>query len=177
MKRMAVSNVLIVGLKGLGVEIAKNIVLAGVKSVTIYDPEPVTIRDLSSQVSIDNSKLGDRSLLLQFFLREEDIGKSRAAATLPRLAELNSYVPVRNLGGTSGQEITVDLIKGYQVRSIDVLTTIISTRVRSSCCVEYPITDNWQSMTGRTRMMCTSFRPKLVVSLGKDIILWGNNPA
>ena len=64
MKRMAVSNVLIVGLKGLGVEIAKNIVLAGVKSVTIYDPEPVTIRDLSSQVSIDNSKLGDRSLLL-----------------------------------------------------------------------------------------------------------------
>jgi ubiquitin-activating enzyme E1 len=64
MKRMAVSNVLIVGLKGLGVEIAKNIALAGVKSVTIYDPEPVTIQDLSSQVSIHNSKPADRSLLL-----------------------------------------------------------------------------------------------------------------
>jgi molybdopterin/thiamine biosynthesis adenylyltransferase len=29
---------------------AKNICLAGVKSVTIYDPEPVQLRDLSSQV-------------------------------------------------------------------------------------------------------------------------------
>ncbi|KAH9853563.1 ubiquitin activating enzyme [Lenzites betulinus] len=99
MKRMAASNVLIVGMKGLGVEIAKNIVLAGVKSVTIYDPEPVQLADLSSQ----------------FFLRQEDVGKPRAAATLPRLAELNAYVPVRNLGGQAGQEISVDLIKGFQV--------------------------------------------------------------
>ncbi|KAJ7468083.1 ubiquitin activating enzyme [Mycena latifolia] len=98
MKKMATSNVLIVGAQGLGVEIAKDIVLAGVKSVTIFDPEPVTVQDLSSQ----------------FFLRAEDIGKSRASATVPRLAELNAYVPVRNLGGTAGQEITVELIKGFQ---------------------------------------------------------------
>lgn len=32
------------------VHTAKNVVLAGVKSVTIYDPEPVTLQDLSSQV-------------------------------------------------------------------------------------------------------------------------------
>ncbi|KAF8220368.1 ubiquitin activating enzyme [Tricholoma matsutake] len=99
MKRMAASNVLIVGVQGLGVEIAKNIVLAGVKSVTIFDPEPVTMQDLSSQ----------------FFLRVQDIGKPRAEATLPRLAELNAYVPVRDLGGKPGQEITVDLIQGFQV--------------------------------------------------------------
>jgi ubiquitin-activating enzyme E1 len=49
---MATSNVLIVGMKGLGVEIAKNIALAGVKSVTIYDPFPVEVQDLGSQVSI-----------------------------------------------------------------------------------------------------------------------------
>lgn len=52
----------------------------------------------------------------QFFLREEDVGKSRAEAAAPRLAELNAYVPVRNLGGQKGQEITVDLVKGFQVR-------------------------------------------------------------
>jgi ubiquitin-activating enzyme E1 len=70
MKRMAASNILIVGLDGLGVEIgarmntyhrdrdahkknlAKNVILAGVKSVTVYDPEPVRIQDLSSQVSL-----------------------------------------------------------------------------------------------------------------------------
>lgn len=99
MKRMATSNVLVVGLQGLGAEIAKNVVLAGVRSVTIYDPEPVTVQDLSSQ----------------FFLRKENIGKPRAAATLPRLSELNAYVPVRDLGGQAGQSITADLIRGFQV--------------------------------------------------------------
>lgn len=34
------------------VYLAKNVVLAGVKSVTIYDPELVTVQDLSTQVSI-----------------------------------------------------------------------------------------------------------------------------
>ncbi|KAL7627385.1 E1 ubiquitin-activating protein [Parahypoxylon ruwenzoriense] len=78
MKRMGASNVLIVGLKGLGVEIAKNIALAGVKSLTLYDPTPVSIADLSSQ----------------FFLRPEDVGKPRDAVTIPRVAELNAYTPV-----------------------------------------------------------------------------------
>src|SRR5690242_17354766 len=65
MKRMSASNVLVVGLKGLGVEIAKNIALAGVKSLSLYDPSAVAISDLSSQ----------------FFLREEDIGKARDKVT------------------------------------------------------------------------------------------------
>ncbi|KAJ2904461.1 hypothetical protein MKZ38_007992 [Zalerion maritima] len=78
MKRMGASNVLIVGLKGLGVEIAKNIALAGVKSLTLYDPAPVSVCDLSSQ----------------FFLRQEDIGKPRDVVTVPRVAELNAYTPV-----------------------------------------------------------------------------------
>jgi len=78
MKRMSASNVLIVGLKGLGVEIAKNIALAGVKSLTVYDPAPALISDLSSQ----------------FFLHPEDVGKPRAAITAPRIAELNAYTPV-----------------------------------------------------------------------------------
>jgi ubiquitin-activating enzyme E1 len=78
MKRMGSSNVLIVGLKGLGAEIAKNIALAGVKSLTLYDPAKVAISDLSSQ----------------FFLHPDDVGKSRAEVTVPRLAELNSYTPV-----------------------------------------------------------------------------------
>ncbi|OQE27768.1 hypothetical protein PENSTE_c004G02301 [Penicillium steckii] len=78
MKRMGSSNVLVVGLKGLGVEIAKNIALAGVKSLTLHDPAPVAISDLSSQ----------------FFLQQQDVGKPRAEVTAPRVAELNSYVPV-----------------------------------------------------------------------------------
>ena len=72
------------------------------------------------------------SLLLQFFLRAEDVGKSRAEASVPRLAELNAYVPVRNLGGQRGQEITVDLIEGFQVLTIPLpCYTVIFTASRS----------------------------------------------
>lgn len=78
MKRMGASNILIMGMKGLGVEIAKNIALAGVKSLTLFDPAPATIADLSSQ----------------FFLQPSDVGKPRAEVTAPRVAELNAYTPV-----------------------------------------------------------------------------------
>jgi len=81
MKRMGASNVLIVGLKGLGVEIAKNIALAGVKSLTLHDPAPVAVEDLSAQ----------------FFLHPDDVGKPRDATTAPRVAELNAYTPVHIL--------------------------------------------------------------------------------
>ena len=70
MRQMSSSNVLVVGLLGLGAEIAKDIALAGVKSVTLYDPNPVQVQDLSSQ----------------FFLRMEDLliepEESRAEARL-----------------------------------------------------------------------------------------------
>jgi ubiquitin-activating enzyme E1 len=78
MRRMGSSNVLIVGLRGLGAEIAKNIALAGVKSLSLFDPAKVTVSDLSAQ----------------FFLHPDDIGKPRAEVTAPRVAELNSYTPV-----------------------------------------------------------------------------------
>ena len=95
MKRMASSNVLISGMKGLGLEIAKNVVLGGVKSVTIHDSGVAETLDLSSQ----------------YFLREEDLGKNRATVTLPRLAELNSYVPISAHTG----ELTEEFIAQFQV--------------------------------------------------------------
>ena len=52
MKRMGASTVLVSGMTGLGVEIAKNVVLGGVKSVTVHDVEPVQVSDLSSQVCL-----------------------------------------------------------------------------------------------------------------------------
>ena len=54
MRRMGASNVLISGMRGLGVEIAKNVVLGGVKSVTIHDQGVAALTDLSSQVRIRN---------------------------------------------------------------------------------------------------------------------------
>ncbi|KAM0350092.1 hypothetical protein ACHAPU_003255 [Fusarium lateritium] len=98
MKRMGASNVLIVGLKGLGVEIAKNIALAGVKSLTLYDPAPVQIADLSSQ----------------FFLTPSDVGKPRDEVTVPRVAELNAYTPIK-LHQSPGLDGDLSQFDKYQV--------------------------------------------------------------
>lgn len=77
-RRMATSNLLIVGANGLGAEIAKNVILAGVKSVTLHDDHDAEWSDLSAQ----------------FYLTENDLGKPRAAACVSKLAELNRYVSV-----------------------------------------------------------------------------------
>jgi len=83
MRKMATSDVLISGLGGLGVEVAKNVILGGVKSVTLHDSVVCTYSDLSSQ----------------FYLTENDIGKNRADISCPKLGELNSYVPVKSYTG------------------------------------------------------------------------------
>lgn len=95
MKRMANSNILIVGLRGLGTEIAKNVALAGVKSITLYDPNPVQLEDLSTQ----------------FFLRVSDVGRPRAEVTAPRLGELNNYVPITVMHG----QLTTEKLSAFQV--------------------------------------------------------------
>lgn len=75
---MAKSSVLIAGLNGLGAESAKNVILAGVKSVSLWDSKATQWDDLASQ----------------FYLTEADIGKPRAAASVAKLSELNPYVDV-----------------------------------------------------------------------------------
>nr|XP_060488136.1 ubiquitin-like modifier-activating enzyme 1 isoform X2 [Panthera onca]XP_060488142.1 ubiquitin-like modifier-activating enzyme 1 isoform X2 [Panthera onca]XP_060488148.1 ubiquitin-like modifier-activating enzyme 1 isoform X2 [Panthera onca] len=98
MKRLQTSSVLVSGLRGLGVEIAKNIILGGVKAVTLHDQGTAQWADLSSQ----------------FYLREEDIGKNRAEVSQPRLAELNSYVPVSAYTGP----LVEDFLSGFQVPGV-----------------------------------------------------------
>ncbi|EWM25950.1 ubiquitin-activating enzyme e1 [Nannochloropsis gaditana] len=98
-KRMQASDVLIVGVAGLGIEVAKNVILAGVKSVTLFDPAPVAYPDLAAQ----------------FYLSEADLGKPRDQASAPRLAELNPYVPVHVLEPEAGEALTAEAVKRYQV--------------------------------------------------------------
>jgi ubiquitin-activating enzyme E1 len=79
MGKLIKMNVMIQGLRGLGVETAKNLILAGPKSVDLYDPTLVTRDDLGSN----------------FYCLEEHVGKiSRAEACMVKLKELNPYVTV-----------------------------------------------------------------------------------
>lgn len=95
MRRMANSAVLISGLGGLGLEVAKNVILGGVKSVTLHDDELCTVADLSSQ----------------FYLSDECIGQNRAEACLKQLSELNMYVPTKTFTG----QLTEDFVKSFSV--------------------------------------------------------------
>ena len=105
MRRMQASNVLISGMGGLGLEIAKNVTLGGVKSITIHDSHLLTHDDLATH----------------YFASESDLGKNRAQCTQPHLAELNTYVPVRVLDPS--KELTIDDLKNYQVVVLTQSTT------------------------------------------------------
>lgn len=76
--RMLKSRILVVGLGGMGVEICKNLVLAGVGSLTLMDHKNVQLSDLSSH----------------FFLSESDVGKNRASSSLDGLKSLNHNVVI-----------------------------------------------------------------------------------
>lgn len=123
MRRMAGAAVLISGAGGLGVEIgglggtrsclcvepccmhrftapslsaaAKNVILAGVRSVTIHDTKATELRDLSAQ----------------FYLTEADVGKNRAEACKDKLQELNTAVAVQ----ASSAALDDAFLKGFQV--------------------------------------------------------------
>ncbi|XP_052162404.1 ubiquitin-activating enzyme E1 3 isoform X1 [Oryza glaberrima] len=94
MRRLFASHVLVSGLNGLGAEIAKNLALAGVKSVTLHDVKNVEMWDLSAN----------------FFLSENDIGKNRAAACVSKLQELNNAVLISALT----EELTTDHLSKFQ---------------------------------------------------------------
>lgn len=84
MGKLIKMRVLLSGLRGLGAEIAKNLILAGPAKVTLHDPEIIQISDLNSN----------------FFLQEEHVGKiSRAEATVNQFKDLNPSVDVSVLNG------------------------------------------------------------------------------
>jgi len=74
--KQATSRVFFSGASPAGIEVAKNIVLAGCKGFTLHDTRKATNFDLSGQ----------------FFIHESDIGKNRATVSIKRLQQLNNYV-------------------------------------------------------------------------------------
>lgn len=94
MRRLFASNILVSGMQGLGAEIAKNLILAGVKSVTLHDEGVVELWDLSGN----------------FVFTEEDVGKNRALASVQKLQELNNSVVISTLT----TELTKERLSDFQ---------------------------------------------------------------
>ena len=80
MKELSKKNIFIYGMRGVGVETTKNIILAGPRKVIIYDNEISKINDLNSN----------------YFISEKDVSenKRRDEATLYNLIQLNNFVKI-----------------------------------------------------------------------------------
>jgi len=88
---------------------AKNVILAGVKAVTLHDPQPATARDAGAN----------------FYISPADAGTPRAHACRDRLAELNPAVAVTVADG----ELTEALIAAHGVVVVSEASTADAIRV------------------------------------------------
>ncbi|XP_076101717.1 ubiquitin-like modifier-activating enzyme 6 isoform X1 [Mytilus galloprovincialis] len=124
MKKMASSSVLVYGMGGVGIEIAKNIVLAGVKALTVQDGNVSTIQDLGTQ----------------FFLREDDVKqqRNRAEASVNRLSELNPYVSMNILTYSLEDSTDLDYLKQYQCIVLTELPLTLQLKINKFCREQSP---------------------------------------
>lgn len=74
-------SILVVGVRGVGIETVKNLALQGAGAITIFDPFPAQPKDVG----------------VNFFIHESDLasGKSRAELVAPRARELNPMCNLR----------------------------------------------------------------------------------
>ena len=110
MIKLSKLKVLILFVRGLGIEISKNIILAGPESVTIFDPNITKINDLNSN----------------FYLKEEYINrKRRDEAVIYNLKNLNEFVKVDFLKDNTLNDIIKIIPKNYDAV---ILTELISQK-------------------------------------------------
>ncbi len=95
MEKLTQSAVLLIGLDGLGTEIAKNIVLAGIRKLFIFDNNVICQSDLSSG----------------FYFSECDIGRLRTTVVFDKLRELNPYVEINVVQCIEDIYNTIDLVQ------------------------------------------------------------------
>ncbi|XP_061762844.1 ubiquitin-like modifier-activating enzyme 6 isoform X1 [Nerophis ophidion] len=124
MHQMAQSAVFLSGLGGLGIEIAKNIVLAGVKAVTLHDTKECQTWDLGSN----------------FFILKEDVSnqRKRAEAVCPRVAELNPHVHVDMSVSPLDDNTDLSFFQKYQCVILTEARLSLQKRVNDFCHSQSP---------------------------------------
>ncbi|KAM4811408.1 ubiquitin-like modifier-activating enzyme 6 [Urocitellus parryii] len=124
MQKMAKSHVFLSGMGGLGLEIAKNLVLAGIKALTIHDTEKCQAWDLGTN----------------FFLCEDDVvnGRNRAEAILYRIAELNPYVHVTLSSVPFNESTDLSFLHKYQCVVVTEMKLTLQKKVNEYCRSHYP---------------------------------------
>ncbi|XP_068606658.1 ubiquitin-like modifier-activating enzyme 6 [Brachionichthys hirsutus] len=124
MHQMARSSVFLSGMGGLGIEIAKNIVLAGVKIITLHDTKQCETWDLGSN----------------FFIRKEDVlsQRRRVEAVCPRVSELNPYVHVDISSSSLDDNTDLSFLRKYQCVILTEARLNLQKRVNRFCHSQQP---------------------------------------
>uniref|UniRef100_A0A8C5BTJ2 Ubiquitin-activating enzyme E1 C-terminal domain-containing protein n=1 Tax=Gadus morhua TaxID=8049 RepID=A0A8C5BTJ2_GADMO len=124
MQKMAQSSVFLSGMGGLGIEIAKNIVLAGVKTVTLHDTKQCEVWDLG----------------INFFIRQDDVfnQRTRVEAVFPRIVELNPYVHVEKSSSTLDDNTDLSFLRKYQCVILTEASLNLQKRVNEFCHSQEP---------------------------------------
>lgn len=116
MNKLSELKILLIGLRGLGLEITKNIVLAGPKKISIFDNNKITMKDLSSN----------------FYIDEKDIGQRRDEISIKKLKELNFNVECEILKDANFSEY----IDGYDILVITEIMKIEEIKKLNELCHE-----------------------------------------
>ena len=107
-------SILIYGLKGVGIEIAKNFLMQKIDSIVLYDLTPAELCDLGCNP----------------FLQEKDIGKPIGEACLNSLQAFKSDVKLINYQG----EISVEFLQNFDVVLISNLCDLKEiSRINEIC--------------------------------------------
>ncbi|KAL1024009.1 hypothetical protein UPYG_G00050240 [Umbra pygmaea] len=124
MQQMAKSSVFLSGMGGVGVEIAKNIVLAGVKAVTLHDSKQCETWDLGCN----------------FFIRQDDVinHRNRVDAVHARVAELNPYVHVDTSNFSLDLSTDLSFLKRYQCVILTEARLNVQKKVNKFCHSQLP---------------------------------------
>lgn len=141
MEKISKLSILIIGQRGLGIEVAKNIIVSGPLKVFIFDPNPVEISDLGSN----------------FYLKEEDIGKRRDLASLNSLIELNEYVQIDYIKKNSIKEIYNDIVNNFNVVVITEILPINESIEINEICRKNNIKFIYSTISGLSAFVFDDF--------------------
>jgi len=169
MNKLTKMKILILGMRGLGIEVAKNLILSGPKEVIIYDPNIVEKNDLNSI----------------FYIKENIIKDNirRDKAVINKLQELNPYVKCNCLENSEFKNkeeelnFLLEIIKNF---SFIVITEFINKNFIdkiSEKCREDKIGFMYGCQLGIASFIFEDFGEKHIIlnPFGKDITYYPIN--
>ena len=147
MEKISQLKILIIGLRGLGVEIAKDIIVSGPNKVTVFDPNKVQIRDLGSN----------------FYLSKNDIGKRRDESCIKHLQKLNKYVNVNYFKENNINSILNKIVGNYNVVIVSEIISKKYILVLNDILRKNKICFIYSAVCGLASFIFTDFGPDFTI--------------